>query len=364
MKDHTKQFNVAFNALKEADHHWALVPKLVPGMSAIGSFDKQECHQTIKSFDDQGQHVIDKIRSHYQEHQHLTELALKEWETLREMSQVSQVQDFQLLEHLLDEEKPSNQLFRYIDQHKIRPLKRFWKSDPLRLLVLIPEYKVWIGSKLKKWWFNLSEKLFRWWLRRRYPKPDNIDQLWSCLTLSEELFDDEDVIRAGSLSLVEEHDDLISDSRYLIEECGSHFRSLDEVDQESYIEELRDIEERWEVLMKRYQLMGILNPRYVQECQNYFQNLGWTKDDYKACHEKVLQRVLETVQQQQQEEENKRNSDSTNDSDIHTPIMTKQQEERTRLRGIRASLGKLFKRTASRKEGGGPEPELPLSEWQ
>jgi len=77
-----------------------------------------------------------------------------------------------------------------------------------------------------------------------------------------------------------EHEQLCRDHRQLIE-LGEKYDDFDPLGKLCYLDQVEKIHERWEVFLARFQLLGALNPVYLQECKAFLASLGLDEEQYR-----------------------------------------------------------------------------------
>lgn len=80
---------------------------------------------------------------------------------------------------------------------------------------------------------------------------------------------------------------LLNDHKIHIEE-GAEFGNMPKYEKLQYLDDLRAIEERWDVLFFRFNLMEALNPLYQKQCSSWLAGLGFDPDHYQEIHEGCL----------------------------------------------------------------------------
>ncbi|CAB9515359.1 expressed unknown protein [Seminavis robusta] len=95
------------------------------------------------------------------------------------------------------------------------------------------------------------------------------------------------------------HRQLLKDHKTLIEH-GATFQELHRRNKRSFLKELHHVEERWDIVFQRFQLMNVLNPDYIQQCNLWLADLGLDEEQYKQIH----QDNLNYLWQQQHEDGN------------------------------------------------------------
>ncbi|CAK9000718.1 unnamed protein product [Durusdinium trenchii] len=90
---------------------------------------------------------------------------------------------------------------------------------------------------------------------------------------------------------------LTADHENLIR-LGVNFRQFDPRGKEAFLDQLEMIQERWRVFITRFQLMGDLNPEFIQTSQQYLMQVGMTIEQYNTLMANVHQRMRDEVQRE------------------------------------------------------------------
>lgn len=91
-------------------------------------------------------------------------------------------------------------------------------------------------------------------------------------------------------TLTTEHQALIS--------LGSNYRQFDPRGKEAYLDQIALVQERWKIFMTRFQLMGELNPDFLEESQRYLMQVGMTIEQFNSLIQDVHQRMREDAQKE------------------------------------------------------------------
>ena len=75
-----------------------------------------------------------------------------------------------------------------------------------------------------------------------------------------------------------EYDELCKDHNALIGTGGS-YASLDSIAKLSFLDEIEIIEDRWNALFERYNLLGQVNQKFVKQCNKYLDAMGLNEQD-------------------------------------------------------------------------------------
>lgn len=89
-----------------------------------------------------------------------------------------------------------------------------------------------------------------------------------------------------------EYGQLLVDHDNLIVECGADFKDFEEKSKCIFLRELHDIEDRWDIIFERYQLMQVLNPEYVRQTNNYLASYGLDEEQYRTLRRANAQKLL------------------------------------------------------------------------
>jgi len=86
----------------------------------------------------------------------------------------------------------------------------------------------------------------------------------------------------------EEYKALVQDHEQILV-FGKGYRSFDPRGKEAFLDQISNIEDRWRILLTRFQLMGQLNPDYVSEYEAYLKRIGLTIVEFnellRAAHD-------------------------------------------------------------------------------
>ena len=85
--------------------------------------------------------------------------------------------------------------------------------------------------------------------------------------------------RLKSPVVAEELEKLVRDNKSLVK-MGEQYRKFDRLGRLMYIDQIEAIEERWRLFIARFELMGALNPEFVEQQDAYLKGLqiGSVKD--------------------------------------------------------------------------------------
>ena len=89
-----------------------------------------------------------------------------------------------------------------------------------------------------------------------------------------------------SPNVKEEYEALCRDHIALIK-FGAKFESFDPLGKIRYLDEVEKIEERWDVFFTRFSLMGHLDKRYLDQCDQYLASMGMTEKEYRNLLKKA-----------------------------------------------------------------------------
>jgi hypothetical protein len=85
-----------------------------------------------------------------------------------------------------------------------------------------------------------------------------------------------------------EYERLCRDHLKLIE-FGSRYDSFDPLGKLRYLDEIENVEERWDIFFTRFSLMGTLNEDFVKQCNAFLDSMGMDEEGYrkllKKCHQ-------------------------------------------------------------------------------
>lgn len=99
----------------------------------------------------------------------------------------------------------------------------------------------------------------------------------------EDLESQSEVVKDEYAALLEEHE-------YLIR-CGADFGSFCAKDKLEFLDELEDVEERWDIVFARFNLMQALNPEYIRQSKAFLSELDWNGTSYRELHRACRQRM-------------------------------------------------------------------------
>mmetsp|Transcript_84584 Transcript_84584/g.205170 ORF Transcript_84584/g.205170 Transcript_84584/m.205170 type:complete len:173 (-) Transcript_84584:39-557(-) len=98
-----------------------------------------------------------------------------------------------------------------------------------------------------------------------------------------------DLVREECQAVMRDHQQIIL--------FGKGYRSFDPRGKEAFLKQLETIQERWRILMTRFQLMGQLNPDFVSEYEAYLKSIGLTIVEFnellEATHELMRQEAAQ-----------------------------------------------------------------------
>jgi Domain of unknown function (DUF1825) len=97
----------------------------------------------------------------------------------------------------------------------------------------------------------------------------------------------------------EEYERLCRDHSQLIE-LGSTYATFDPLGKLAFLDEIEKIQDRWDVFFARFQLMGVLNRRYVQQCDEFLASMRMDEAQYRD----LLQRSHDLMRKEAEEERN------------------------------------------------------------
>ena len=97
-----------------------------------------------------------------------------------------------------------------------------------------------------------------------------------------------------------EHEQLCRDHRQLIE-FGEKYDEFDPLGKLYYLDEVEKIQERWEVFFARFQLLGALNPVYIQQCNAFLASMGLDEEQYRE----LLGKAHELMREEAEAERNR-----------------------------------------------------------
>jgi Domain of unknown function (DUF1825) len=78
----------------------------------------------------------------------------------------------------------------------------------------------------------------------------------------------------------DEHDRLCRDHAQLIE-LGSTYETFDPLGKLAFLDEIEKIQDRWDVFFARFQLMGVLNRQYVEQCDQFLASMSMDEAQFR-----------------------------------------------------------------------------------
>lgn len=82
-----------------------------------------------------------------------------------------------------------------------------------------------------------------------------------------------DVVREEFEKLSRDHEQLIK--------MGQSYGSFDAAGKEIFLDQVEDVETRWDIFLKRFQLTGELNPEYVKEAAEFLAEVGLKPNEFR-----------------------------------------------------------------------------------
>ena len=91
-----------------------------------------------------------------------------------------------------------------------------------------------------------------------------------------------------------EYEQLCRDHQHLIE-FGENYGNFDEYGKLYFLDQMEAVQERWDIFFARFQLLGAINPKYVQQCNTFLEQMSLTETDYREllrdCHNDMRQQA-------------------------------------------------------------------------
>ena len=100
-----------------------------------------------------------------------------------------------------------------------------------------------------------------------------------------------------SETVKEEYQRLCRDHSKIIE-MGASYANFDPMGKISYLDEIEKIEERWDIFMTRFSLLGQLNTDFVKQCNAFLESMGLDEEEFK----RLLKETHEIMRKDAEEE--------------------------------------------------------------
>jgi len=97
-----------------------------------------------------------------------------------------------------------------------------------------------------------------------------------------------DVVREEFAALTADHRGLI--------EMGADFGSWDGFGQAMFLDRVDAIEERWNVFLGRFKLLGDLNPEFLEQTEAFLAGIGLSTEEYLELHQQSHARLREAAE--------------------------------------------------------------------
>ena len=97
-----------------------------------------------------------------------------------------------------------------------------------------------------------------------------------------------DVVREEFAALTADHRGLI--------EMGADFGSWDGFGQVMFLDRVDAIEERWNVFLGRFRLLGDLNPEFLEQTEAFLAGIGLSTEEYLELHQQSHARLREAAE--------------------------------------------------------------------
>lgn len=97
----------------------------------------------------------------------------------------------------------------------------------------------------------------------------------------------------------DEYEKLCRDHAQLIE-LGSTYSSFDPLGKIAFLDEIEKIQDRWDVFFARFQLLGVLNRRYVEQCDAFLASMSMDEAQLRD----LLKRSHDLMRKEAEEERN------------------------------------------------------------
>jgi len=88
---------------------------------------------------------------------------------------------------------------------------------------------------------------------------------------------------------------LIKDHKMIVK-LGEQYGKWDREGKKMYIDQLEAVEDRWDIFIKRFELMGEQNPLFTEQAEAYLAKLQITPDEFREMNKKVRQQMREDAE--------------------------------------------------------------------
>lgn len=102
-----------------------------------------------------------------------------------------------------------------------------------------------------------------------------------------------------SPTVKEEYEKLCRDHAGLVE-MGASYANFDPSGKIAFLDEIEKVEERWQIFMARFKLLGQLNDDFVQQCNDFLASMNMTEEQYNE----LLKKTHDLMRQDAEKERN------------------------------------------------------------
>ena len=102
-----------------------------------------------------------------------------------------------------------------------------------------------------------------------------------------------------SPTVKEEFDMLYNDHDNLIQ-LGAQYGNFDPVGKLYYLDEVEKIEERWDIFFTRFSLMKAINPKYIEQCNEFLASMKMNEEEYRT----LLKQTHDNMRKEAESERN------------------------------------------------------------
>lgn len=93
----------------------------------------------------------------------------------------------------------------------------------------------------------------------------------------------------------EEYERLMTDQVDLMK-FGTKYGTFDPIDKLAFLDQIDEVESRWDVLFFRFQLMNVINPEYKRQCDKYLAFMGMDEEKYVEYHKKAHEMMRKSAE--------------------------------------------------------------------
>jgi len=96
--------------------------------------------------------------------------------------------------------------------------------------------------------------------------------------------------------IVKDEYEALSRDHMQIIEFGGNFGSFDRLGKIAFVNQLEQIEERWDVFLARFSLMGMLDPTFAEESAEFLKSLGMDEGDFRLFLKRAHQMMRDDAE--------------------------------------------------------------------